>query len=54
MNFKASMFLSGVNKSKDRQQIIFLITGKNPPKSKATLGACINSIIQVYTQPTLF
>ena len=52
--FKASMFLAGDSNKIARQDIIYHCTGYRPPKSKASLGACINAITTVYTQPKLF
>lgn len=52
--FKASMFLGGDHNKIKRQDIIYHCTGNKPPKSKASLTACVNAITKVYTQPTLF
>lgn len=52
--FNASMYLSGPDKKKTRQELIYTLTGTRPPASKAGLIACVIQMEIKFNQQTLF
>ena len=52
--FNCSMFLNGPQNATKRQLLIEYLTGRKPPKSKASLGACSQALQIKFTQTQLF